>query len=419
MDTNKAHISGRIITHDSDFIGTICYDTESGLITSVIPEITSQFQKESYSTSDCAIFPGFGDIHIHAREDESGKQVYKEDFQSVSLSALNGGVVHLADMPNNPIPPIDDKSYSKKNSIAREKSLIHITLYAGIGPNTRPLSTKVPYKAFMGPSIGELYFRTNEELEEVIQHYKGENVSFHCEDPLILEKNKSATTHEDRRPRAAEISATDFAINLIEKYGLNGKLCHYSTKEGLKKIIEAKGNGIRVTCEVTPTHLFFDHSMLTDKNHFWFQMNPPLREKEDRIALLQAVLDGHIDYLATDHAPHTIEEKNAGISGISQLDTYSLFVTWLINEKQVPLNKIAEICAKNPGDFVRPYLPAAFGKGFGYIAEGFSASFTILNLKQKTLFQKEMIKSKSGWSPFEGYTFPGSLEAVYFHGKKY
>ncbi len=405
------------MTHENDFIGKIFFNEETGLITSVekLPELKST--PESYSIQDCVIFPGFGDIHIHAREDISGKQTYKEDFQSASLAAINGGVIHLADMPNNPIPPIDNESYAKKQNLAKNAP-IQITLYAGIGPNTRPLSSKVPYKAFMGPSIGELYFQTNTELENTICHYRGENVSFHCEDPIILEENKNKKLHEDKRPPSAEISATEFALHLIEKYDLTGKLCHYSTKEGLQKIISAKKRGIRVTCEVTPTHLFFDRSMLTDENRFWFQMNPPLRDLEDKTALLDALINGDIDYLATDHAPHTIEEKKSGISGISQLDTYSLFVTYLTLEKKVLLKRIAEVCAKNPGDFVNPYLPEKYGKGFGRIEEGYSASFTILNLKRPITFQKEMIKSKSGWSPFEGFTFPGSVEAVYFQGKK-
>ena len=146
-------------------------------------------------------------------------------------------------------------------------------------------------------------------------------------------------------------------------------------------------------------------------------MTPPVREKEDKEALLQAVMDGTVDFLATDHAPHSIEEKENGTSGIPHLDTYGLFVTWLIQEKKIPLQKIAEICAKNPGDFVNPYLPGKFGKGFGQIITGFSANFTILDLNKKTTVTREMLKSKSGWSPFEGITFPGSIVDVWFAGK--
>ncbi len=407
-------ISGRIVTHNEEYLGTVTFDEEKGLITKV--EKSIQADSRNFN-EECVIFPGFGDIHIHAREDVSGKDNYKEDFISAGNAALQGGVLHVADMPNNPIPPIDDSSYDQKLALTH-KSPIHITLYAGIGPQTSPLNKNVPYKVFMGPSIGELFFEDNPSLEKVIERYRGQNVSFHCEDPEILTANKTKPTHEERRPKEAETLATDFALMLIEKYDLRGKLCHYSTKEGLQKIIAAKKRGVKVTCEVTPTHLMFDTDMLTEENHKWFQMNPPLRGKEDRMAMVQGILDGYIDYLATDHAPHTREEKMKGISGISQLDTYGLFVTYMILKLSIPMKTIALICSKNPGDFVKPYLPKKFGEGFGEIKEGYAANFSVLNLKKPFAFERNMVKSKSGWSPFEGFSFPGSIEAVYFLGKE-
>ncbi|TGN06551.1 amidohydrolase family protein [Leptospira ilyithenensis] len=406
-------IAGRIVTHTEEFKGTVVFDEATGLIKEVKRSVDSDarlFGDESI------IFPGFGDIHIHAREDVSGKHCYKEDFVSAGNAGIGGAVLHVADMPNNPVPPVDDKSYEDKLALTK-KSPIHITLYAGIGPATKPLLKKVPYKVFMGPSIGELFFEDNVSLENTIRHYQGQDVSFHCEDPEILTENKNKPTHEERRPKEAETLATEFALSLIEKYNLKGKLCHYSTKDGLNKIIEAKKRGVNVTCEVTPTHLMFDTSMLTDDNRIWFQMNPPLRGKEDREAMVKGILDGHIDFLATDHAPHSIEEKKKGTSGISQLDTYGLFVTYMINILNIPLQTIARICAKNPGDFVKQYLPEKFGSGFGEIKEGYAANFSVLNLKKPFVFEKSMIKSKSGWSPFEGFEFPGSIEAVYFLGK--
>lgn len=407
-------IAGKIATHSDEFEGTITFDTDTGLITEVSRKLSGDAK---HFSSDCIIFPGFGDIHIHAREDVSGKHTYKEDFLSASNAAIHGGVIHVADMPNNPIPPISDLTYADKLALTN-KSPIHITLYAGIGPNTLPLTKQVPYKVFMGPSIGELFFEDNATLEKVIERYRGKDVSFHCEDPEILNANKTQTTHEARRPKEAETIATDFALMLIEKYSLKGKLCHYSTGDGLKKIIEAKKRGVNVTCEVTPTHLMFDMEMLTEENHKWFQMNPPLRGKEDRLAMVQGILDGYIDFLATDHAPHTIEEKMKGISGISQLDTYGLFVTYMILKLGIPVKTIAKICAKNPGEFVNPYLPAKFGFGFGEIKEGYAANFSVLNLKKPFSFQRNMVKSKSGWSPFEGFTFPGSIEATFYLGKE-
>ncbi|TGK20903.1 amidohydrolase [Leptospira fluminis] len=411
-------ISGRFQTSTESFLGVIEIDPNSGRIASVQKGrlIESPSREDlCFDPDKVVIFSGFGDIHVHAREDETGKHIYKEDFLSVGLAAINGGVIHIADMPNNPVPPTDDQTYSRKRSLA-DRSPVRITLYAGIGPKTKPLSLNVPYKAFMGPSVGELFFHSNEQLEDTIRHYEGKNVSFHCEDPEILEKHQTELLHEDRRPPEAETLATDFALYLIEKYNLKGKLCHYSTGEGLQKIVKAKQKGISVTCEATPTHLYFDRTMLTDENRHWFQMNPPLRGPQDKAELIRGIREGWIDYLATDHAPHSVEEKRKGTSGISQLDTYSLFVTWLHREAEISLQKIAEICAENPGTFVNEFLPEEYGKGFGKPETGYCASFTVLDFYTPTTFRKENIRSKSGWSPFEGTTFPGSIVAVFHRG---
>ena len=367
----------------------------------------------SFDTSSL-IFAGMGDIHIHARDDLSERQTYKEDFRTASAAALNGGVIHVADMPNNPTAPIDDASYRAKcDHLTSREVPIQITLYAGIGPGTKPLSFPVPYKVYMGPSVGDLFFHTLEELDETLASYQGCAVSFHCEDPVLLESNKNAANHEDRRPPECEISATQFALQMIEKYDLKGKLCHYSVGKGLPLIREAKKNGLDVTCEVTPHHLFYSREDITEKNRGPMQMNPPLRRLEDRRAMLEGLREGTLDYLATDHAPHTLEENAKGVSGQPHLDTYGAFVTWLLVEKKFSPQRIAEVCAENPGKFVNPFCKT---KKFGRIEEGYVASLTVLNLQKPVTIARENLKTKCGWSPFEGITFPGSVEAVFLDG---
>jgi dihydroorotase len=405
-------VEGRIVNHDAEFDGAVEINTETGLIEQVGP-IEGRSDIE---VGRCLIFPGFGDLHIHAREDASGTQAYKEDFSSASDAAIHGGVTHVADMPNNPVAPIDDRTYNAKE-VLTEKSAVHVTLYAGIGPHTNPLQRHVPYKAFMGPSVGDLFFTSQAQLETAIAKYRGRNVSFHCEDPVILEANKNAATHEQKRPAAAEISATEFALYLIEKYKLVGKLCHYSTRGGLEKIVAARARGIRVTCEVTPHHLFFDDSMITDENRLWLQMNPPLRSPDDRIAMIAALKKGDIDYIATDHAPHTLEEKAKGVSGVPLLDTYGAFAVWLMVNQGFSAKDIARVCAFHPGVFVREFLPGGFGKGFGVIEAGYVGSLTILDLDMPYAVTRESVKTKCAWSPFEGYTLPGSVRYTVNRGE--
>ncbi len=368
---------------------------------------------------DCLIFAGMGDIHIHARDDPSGEETYKEDFCTASAAAINGGIVHVADMPNNPIAPVNDAAYILKQVLVRHRAVpIHITLYAGIGPKSRPIQIDVPYKVYMGPSVGKLFFKSLEQLDKTLAQYRGANVSFHCEDPVLLKKHQRQPTHERRRPPECEISATRFALQMIEKYELRGKLCHYSVGEGLPLIREARRRGLPVTCEVTPHHLYFDETQITDENRGRMQMNPPLRGLSDRTVLLEALRDGDLDYLATDHAPHTLEEKASAKcpSGQPHLDTYGPFVTWLIVERGFTPARIAAVCCDNPGQFVNPYTGSL---RFGRIAPGYTASLTVLNLARPTKIIRDNLKTKCGWSPFEGLTFPGSVEAVFVRGRKF
>jgi dihydroorotase len=144
------------------------------------------------------------------------------------------------------------------------------------------------------------------------------------------------------------------------------------------------------------------------------------------MALLLAFKNGDIDYLATDHAPHSQEEKILGTSGLTGLDTYAGFVTWLLIEEAVDPRIIAKTCSENPGLFFNQFMSSipyqseyyqSFGKGFGFLRPGFSASFTILNLVTPLEVTPEFLKTKCGQSPFLGTSFPGSLEALFFKGK--
>jgi dihydroorotase len=406
----------------------IIFDSISGLIVNIRECTLPQSSVDFYYNDDYLLFAGMGDIHIHAREDISGKNNYKENFHSVCCAALNGGVVHVADMPNNPVPPIDDESYLSKMKLA-SKVEIPILMYAGIGPHTNPLSFSVPYKVYMGPSVGDLFFKNNDELLNVLEKYRNLWVSFHCEDPDILEQNKNGPDHFTRRPMQAELLATDFALKLIEMFQLKGKLCHYSSGAGLDAIRAARKKGVNVTCEVTPQHLYFSEENIRSKDlteQVLFQMNPPIRSNSDSKKLLDALRNNEIDYLATDHAPHSPEEKLKGMSGLPGLDTYAPFVTWLLLDQKISPQTLALVTAENPGLFFNQFLESLnaksgiytkWGKGMGFLEPEFSASFTILNLKKSHRVTKSNIKSKALWSPFLNITFPGSLEAIFLSGK--
>jgi dihydroorotase len=256
-------IEGRLINIEGETLGRVEIG-DNGLIS----KVSSPTGKADRVFNDELIFPGFVDIHVHSRECQDHSQDYKEDFVSSGQAAINGGVTAFADMPNNPVPPIDDESYSQKFDLAK-KSEVLVLLYVGIGPKTKPLiKRKVPYKVYMSKSVGDLFFESFEDLEKVLSKYEGQSVSFHCEDPKILQNSSGEKSHELRRPSLAELTAVDFALKMIEKYQLIGKVCHISTVEALQKIIQAKKGGLNVSVEISPHHLFFDQSNITSANHF-------------------------------------------------------------------------------------------------------------------------------------------------------
>lgn len=403
----------------------IRFDEISGLILEVGDLGVKKENLDYEFGDDCLLFAGMGDVHIHAREDVSQKNTYKEDFLSARAALHNGGLCHAGDMPNNPIPPIDDGSYAEKFKLAL-KAQGELWLYAGIGPDTRPLSYPVPYKAYMGPSIGELFFKDLPTLDQTLSHYQGQTVSFHCEDPEILENSKGESTHHERRPVKAEVMATRDALMLIEKYKLKGKLCHYSSGDGLNLIREFRKKGVKVQIEATPQHLYFSIDKIAPEKLKSYQMNPPIRFEEDRKNLFNALKNGEIDFLATDHAPHTLEEKEKGTSGLTGIDTYGAFVTWLI-EQDVDVKTIAKVSSENPGEFFNQFLPGwqkldsifeTFGKGLGFLLPHYRANFTVLNLKRPFTVTAEELKTKVKHSPFLGVTFPGQVEALFIGGKK-
>ena len=203
---NRLIVEGFVISHvsagENDTVRQLIeIDTSTGLIENVgAPGAPGATAGADLSLGeDFLIFPGFIDVHVHAREDASSTECYKENFQTAGLAAIEGGVTAFVDMPNNPQPPIDDASYLAKREISRNCP-VDVLLYAGVGPRTRPLTFPVPYKVYMGQSVGELYFDARDDLREAIARYRGNRLSFHAESPAILKQNKGASTHAERRP---------------------------------------------------------------------------------------------------------------------------------------------------------------------------------------------------------------------------
>ena len=388
-------------------------DLSTGLIDLVREVLPGDSGVDLHLDNRSILLPGLIDKHVHAREDTTGAETYKESFTSAGHAAIHGGVTAFAEMPNNPVPPVDDASYLAKLELAR-RAPVDVLLYAGVGPKTRPLSRVVPYKCFMGPSIGDLFFRDEEQLREALSMYRGQYVMFHSEDPVILEASTGAPTHFERRPPEAEIEAIDLILRMSENYQFEPHIAHLTTAGGLELIRAARRRGQRVTTEVTPHHLYYDQDNAGSfQKPGFLQCNPPIRTRLDRIALLEALRSGDIDYLATDHAPHTLEEKERGISGVTHLDTFGPFLFWL-RDQGLTWARIQEVAAAAPGRFLGRFLPDRYGR----IAPGYVGSLTVLE-QQRATIRRADLRTRAGWSPFEGVTFSGQVRHTIVRGRVY
>ena len=311
------------------------------------------------SISNCYLFPAFCDVHVHLREPGF---FYKESIKTGTAAAARGGYADVFSMANlDPVPDTVDNIALQWDIIKRD-ACVRVHPYAAI---TKGLSGRelVDFEALAplcaGFSDDGKGVQADDIMEAAMTAAKevGKIIVAHCEDERLLHGgciHDGAFAKEHGLPGICSESewgqiARD--LKLAEKTGCAYHVCHISTKESVAIIREAKARGVNVTCETAPHYLTMDDSMI--KDHGRFKMNPPIRSKEDREALIEGLLDGTIDMIATDHAPHSAEEKAQGLlasrMGVVGLETaFSVLYTKLVKPGILPLEKLIDVMAINP-----------------------------------------------------------------------
>lgn len=359
------------------------------------------------------VFPGFIDAHVHLRE--PGWE-HKEDFASGTAAAVHGGVTTVLDMPNNPTPATNVGALERKKELARAKALVDVKFFGGVGsslaqiPRIRRLV--VGYKIYLASSTGNLLF-PSDRLPAALAGVgrTGKPVSLHCEEESIVDQRTRELAsedrpdvHADRRPPEAELEAVRKVLaHLQDGQARNARVnfCHISVAEALRIVSSARRRQMRVACEATLHHIFFSRQDMW-KRRGLLETNPPLRSDYDRRAMLEGLRSGSVNFLVTDHAPHTLAEKREGACGLPGLDNYGNLVAWLIRDQHVAPARIASVCSGNQARFFRL-------QDRGIIAKGKRADLTILDLKSRERASSRSILSKCGWTPYEGYEFPGRV----------
>lgn len=395
---------------------------KNGKIEKISQSIELKSNGETIDADGLLISPGFIDLHVHLRE-PGGE--YKETIETGTLAAAKGGFTTVASMPNtNPVPDSQEVMMDIINRI-KEKAIVRVLPYGSItkGLKGEELTNfqelaNVGAFAFTDDGVGiqeaRMMFEAMKEATKL-----GKSIVAHCEDESLI---NNGCVHEGEFskkyglkgiPSICESVQIARDVLLAEAAGCHYHVCHISTKESVRIVRDAKRAGIRVTAEVSPHHLLLcDEDIPSlDPN---FKMNPPLRGKEDQQALIEGLLDGTIDFIATDHAPHTKVEKDKGMDlapfGIVGLETaFPLLYTNFVQKGIFTLKKLIDFMTIKPAKtFQLPY---------GTIEPGTMADLVFIDLELEEEINPETFISKGKNTPFKGWKCKGWPVRTIFEGK--
>ena len=373
----------------------------------------SSHELSVFNSSKYAVFPGFCDVHVHFREPGFS---YKETMQSGSLASARGGYTAVCTMPNlNPVPDSVENLHQQLKLI-EAGACIHVYPYGAItvgekGETLADLAAMAPN--VIGFSDDGRGVQSDDMMRSAMLEAKKLNkmIVAHCEVNELLRggyihDGAYAAAH-GHRGICSESEWAQIArdLQLVKETGVKYHVCHISTKESVDIIRKAKDQGIDVTCETGPHYLVMDDSMLQEDGRF--KMNPPLRSAEDREALVQGIQDGTIDMIATDHAPHSAEEKAKGLEksafGVVGIETaFPICYTYLVKTGIITMEKLMELLVINP----RKRFDIPLGN-----------DFSIWDLEAAYTVDPADFLSMGKATPFEGWTVQGKCMATVCDGK--
>ena len=367
----------------------------------------------TFNSPEYAVFPGFCDVHVHFREPGFS---YKETIFSGSLAAAHGGYTAVCTMPNlDPVP--DTKAHLKEQlDLIKQDGLIHIYPYGSITMSSKgeALSEmKAMAQQVIGFTDDGKGVQRDDMMRAAMKQAKQLNklIVAHCEVNDLLnggyihDGDYARENHHRGICSESEWKQVERDLALVRETGCAYHVCHISTKESVELIRKAKAQGLNVTCETAPHYLLIDDSYLQEDGRY--KMNPPLRDRSDREALIAGIQDGTIDMIATDHAPHSEEEKSKGLDGSSfgivGLETaFPLLYTYLVKENIISLEKLLQLLVTNPRKRFR--IPM-------------TTDFSIWDMRQSYLIDPEEFQSQGKSTPFAGWKVWGKCMATVCDGK--
>ena len=379
-------------------------EVRGGVVTALGGGIVPGEGASVYNFKNCIVVPGLADVHVHLREPGFS---YKETVASGTRAAARSGYAALCAMPNLSPVPEDAATLAQELDIIRRDAVIDVLPYGAItrgqkGEQLADMSAMSPYVC--GFSDDGRGVQSRELMRAAMLEAKrlGKPIAAHCEDNSLL---RGGYIHEGEYAKAhghrgicseSEWGPIARDIELLRETGCAYHVCHISTAESAALIRSAKREGLDITCETAPHYLLLSDSDLQEEGRF--KMNPPLRSERDRLALIEALRDGTIDILATDHAPHSAEEKSRGLAGsafgITGLETaFPLLWTGLVEPGIITRERLVELMSTAPA--------RRFGIESG-IAPGGPATFAVFETETTYRIDPERFASKGRATPFAG-----------------
>lgn len=380
--------------------------------------------EQAGKTIDCKglhILPGVMDTQVHFRE--PGLE-HKEDLETGSRSAVMGGVTAVFEMPNTNPLTIDEATFTDK--VKRGHHRMHCDYAFFIG-GTRENVQDLPelerapgcagVKVFIGSSTGALLVEDDDSLRKIFQVIK-RRAAFHAEDEFRLNDRKGlriegdARSHPVWRDEVAALMATQRLVNLARETGKRIHVLHISTKEEIDYLKDHKDVA---SCEATPHHLTMAAPECYERLGTLAQMNPPVRDASHRAGIWKGIEQGIIDVLGSDHAPHTLEEKQkvypASPSGMTGVQTLVPLMLDHVSAGRLSLARFVDLTSAGPARLFNMSMK-------GRIAAGYDADFTVVDLKRSETITNKWGASKAGWTPYDGVTVKGWPVGTFVRGKQ-
>lgn len=409
---------GRIVNEGRIFDGNVVI--EDGNIIDITKELPESSFDEIIDASGCYVLPGVIDDHVHFREPGLTE---KADIESESRAAAAGGVTSYFDMPNCKPQTTTLEALNDKFERARRSSHVNYSFFYGAtNDNVQTFAQldahRIPgIKLFMGSSTGNMLVDGKEALERIFSTVKLP-LMVHCEDTYLINHNMEeakkawgedpqVNLHSLIRSEEACLASSRRAVELAKKYGTRLHIAHLSTAEELELI------GGNITAEACVGHLYFtelDYQRLGAR----IKVNPSIKTPVDQFLLRQALTDGHITVVGTDHAPHLLEQKQGGCvraaSGMPMIQFSLVTMLELVDEKVLSLERMVELMCHNPARL--------FGvERRGFLCKGYRADMVLIRPRSPWTVTKDVIQSKCGWSPMEGHEYQWRVERTLCNGK--